>query len=418
MRSRQVIDSQGSANADGAELASPTLAANARFGAYVVRERIGRGAMGSVYRAVHDLLGKTVALKVLEPVLLGNTEARQRFLREAQVAASIKHPNVIEVTDVGVVGDTPYLVMELLEGTDLQQHLRAHGPLSELELTQLAAPLCAALGAAHDRGIVHRHLEPTNIFLALEANGQVVPKILDFGISKRSSVRTDVDLRSIPLDGMLGSPQYLPPEALLGVHDVTARSDQYALAVILYECLTGHPPFRANGLLDLLNAIARGKFAAPRRVVTRVSPALEGAIVRAMSLDPAQRFADVRDLGRALLHGANRSARPLWAAFRRDGQRGAGPELLAPSARIRLRRRLRVGLGAASAIGLAAIGFYLSRAHSSSAARTPAESAVVRVTSAARGRAKSARARAVPPTSNDESSSPEPSAPEAKPAAK
>jgi eukaryotic-like serine/threonine-protein kinase len=288
------------------------LPAGSTFGNYVIHECIGQGAMGNVYRAEHALLEKPVALKVLDTALLSSADARQRFLHEGQAAVAIKHPNVVDITDVGVFQGTPYLVMELLEGEDLQAHLQHHEQLSEREVASLLIPVAAALGAAHDRGVVHRDLKPSNIFLARGADGEVVPKILDFGISKLPRGLGAADLRATPRDQLMGSPLYWPPEVVRGSRELIPKSDQYSLGVILYECVTGRPPFWGDSSLSVLNQIARGDFVKPSRMRSDISPAMERAICRALSVDPAQRFDHVRDLGRELLDVADVRTQMLW----------------------------------------------------------------------------------------------------------
>jgi serine/threonine protein kinase len=288
------------------------LPAGSTFGNYVVHECIGQGAMGNVYRAEHALLEKAVALKVLDSSLLQSTDARQRFLREGQAAAAIKHPNVVDITDVGVFEGTPYLVMELLEGEDLQIHLQRREQLSEREIASLLIPIAAALGAAHDRGVIHRDLKPSNIFLSRGPDGEVIPKILDFGISKIARALAKTDFQSTPFDQLMGSPLYLPPEAVRGCRDLTAKSDQYSLGVVLYECATGRPPFAADSLLGILSQIAAGDFVKPTRLRPDISAGMEYAILRALDPDPGLRYDHVRDLGRELLEVAGTRTQMLW----------------------------------------------------------------------------------------------------------
>jgi eukaryotic-like serine/threonine-protein kinase len=278
---------------------------------YVIEACIGRGAMGVVYRARHSLLKKQVALKVMSTTLLTSTEARQRFFREAQAAAAIKHAHVVDIIDVGVARGTPYLVMELLDGIDLEKQLEDQPPLTSSELVALALPLIAALSAAHEAGVVHRDLKPGNIFLARGRDGIAIPKLLDFGVSKFSGVKAE-DLTMTPLDQLLGSPLYLPPEALQGARELTALSDQYSLAVVLYECITGKPPFECESLLTLLNAIAAGDFVSPRQIMPETSLAVERTILRAMSADPGQRFGHINQMGQALLVDADLRTQALW----------------------------------------------------------------------------------------------------------
>ena len=289
------------------------LPAGSRLGNYVLEACIGRGAMASVYRAEHRVLNKRVALKVMAASLHASAEARQRFLREARAVAAIDHPNVVSISDAGLMGSTPYLVMELLEGEDLEQHLQCRGPFSGQALAALALPIVAALSAAHDAGVIHRDLKPGNIFLARTPDGQLVPKLLDFGISKFASASGPANLAMTAFDQLMGSPLYLPPESLQGSRELTARSDQYSLGVVLYECITGQAPFFREGLVPLLNAIVEGSCPAPRSLLPETPPALDAAIRRAMSVDPCQRFAHIRDLGRALLPLADLRSQHLWA---------------------------------------------------------------------------------------------------------
>jgi len=288
------------------------LPAGYQLGNYVVQECIGRGAMASVYRAEHSLLKKAVALKVMAPALHASAEARARFLREAQAVAAIAHPHVVSITDVGLADGMPFLVMELLEGEDLEQHLERHGQMPSTELAALALPIVAALAAAHDAGVIHRDLKPGNIFLA-RGFSQLTPKVLDFGISKLSNSAQPAGLAVTAFDQLLGSPLYLPPEALQGSRELTARSDQYSLGVVLYECATGQAPFFREDLVPLLTAISEGSCAAPRQLRPEIPLPLERAIVRAMSVDPRRRFAHIRDLGRALLEVADVRTRHVWA---------------------------------------------------------------------------------------------------------
>jgi len=289
------------------------LATGVQFGNYVVGELIGRGAMASVYRAEHVMLAKPVALKLMDDSLLQSPEARERFLREGRVVASITHPNVVDVTDVGVHEGTPYLVMELLVGEDLHSYLERHAPLDDRTTVRLALPLIAALAAAHEVSVVHRDVKPSNIFLEQGQSGEIVPKVLDFGISKLSLERTGLDLVATSPNQLIGSPLYLPPEALRGSAQLGPASDQYSLGVVLYQCLTGRTPFHGDTLMELLGALARGSYQPPRSIRPEISPALERVIVRAMALDPKQRFASLREMGAAMLALAAERTQVVWA---------------------------------------------------------------------------------------------------------
>jgi eukaryotic-like serine/threonine-protein kinase len=281
-----------------------------RFGNYVILERIGRGGMARVYRAEHVALNKHVALKVMDLALQDKTAAQRQFMREGRAAAAVKHPNVVDIADVGVWQGVPYLVMELLEGWDLETHLRERGPLPDGELVRLALPVIAGLAVAHDAGVVHRDLKPSNIFLARGADGDQVPKVLDFGISKLLHEVTD--LAATPYGILMGTPLYLPPEALGGAQAFTPASDQYSLGVVLYECAVGKPPFQNDTLVALLQRIGAGKFEPPSRTRPDMSAVIERAILRAMHPDPRQRFSHVRELGRALWEMASPRTQVVW----------------------------------------------------------------------------------------------------------
>lgn len=292
-----------------AGLETADLPSGYRFGNYVILERIGRGGMARVYRAEHSALQKRVALKVMD-ALHDQTAAHRQFLREGRAAAAVKHPNIVDITDVGVWQGIPYLVMELLEGCDLETQLLERGPMSDGEIARLALPIISGLALAHDAGVVHRDLKPSNIFLAKGADGEQVPKVLDFGISKLA--RDAADLTATPYGTLLGTPMYLPPEALRGSQALTPASDQYSLGVVLYECAVGAPPFQYDSLMNLLQRIGAGSFDPPSRSRPDISAVIERAIVRAMHPDPRQRFPHVRDLGRALWEVASPRTQVLW----------------------------------------------------------------------------------------------------------
>lgn len=306
------------------------LPAGYRFGNYIILEHIGRGGMAGVYRAEHSALNKQVAIKIMDHALHDKTAAHRQFLREGRAAAAVKHPNVVDITDVGVWEGVPFLVMEFLDGCDLETHLRERGPLSDGELVRLALPIIAGLAVAHDAGVIHRDLKPSNIFLAKGADGDQVPKVLDFGISK--VINDAQDLSATPYGTVMGTPLYLPPEALAGAHNFSPASDQYSLGVVLYECVVGRPPHRQDTLVALLQSIGSGKFDAPSRLRPDVSALVERAILRAMHFDPRQRFPHVRDLGRALWEVASPRTQVLWGRTFGDGAAAEPSSRAAPAA--------------------------------------------------------------------------------------
>lgn len=286
------------------------LDTGSRFGVYIVGKCIGEGGMARIYQAEHAGLRRHVALKVLINGFSRNPEARARFLRESRIAAAIKHPNVVNIFDVGVEDDIPYLVMELLEGTDLERLLAQTGPLDEGQILDIMVPVAAGLSAVHDAGIVHRDLKPGNIFLSQGRYDEIEPKLLDFGISKAPQPADQLRITNRGL--LMGTPYYMSPEAVRG-GELTPLSDQYSLAVVMYECATGHPPFNAANLNDLAHTILTGNFKPLTESNLPISTRLAAIIDRAMSLAPERRFPDLRAMGRELLTLAGQRTQITWS---------------------------------------------------------------------------------------------------------
>jgi serine/threonine protein kinase len=288
----------------------PLLAEGSRFGVYLVGPCIGEGGMARIYRAEHEGLQRQVALKVLLDGHGRDADGHERFLREARIAAAIKHPNVVNIFDVGVHQGRPYLVMELLEGMDLEAFVESQGPLDEATLMDVIIPIVAGLAAVHDAGIVHRDLKPGNIYLARGRNDELEPKLLDFGISKSSGPN---QMKVTSSKGLLmGTPFYMSPEASQG-HEMTPLSDQYALGVVLYECATGTNPFAlATTFGEVVRQVTTGAYAPVSTKNPRLSKRMAAIIERAMHLDPARRFPDMRAMGRELLMLAGQRTRITW----------------------------------------------------------------------------------------------------------
>ena len=299
------------------------LAPGASFGRYTILRRLGAGGMAAVYEARHVDLHKRVALKILHPWHALRLDVVQRFFLEARAASRIAHPNVVGISDIGVVEGVTFLAMDLLEGDELAVIVDRDGPLPLGQLADIMLPVLSAVAAAHAAGILHRDLKPQNIFLARRRPGGVHPVLLDFGISKAGG---DAGGPVAPLTAageVLGTPPYMSPEQVMhGMDHFDERSDQYALGVTLYECSTGTLPFSdAGGLHPLLTAITLGGAPPPSSRRPGLPPELERIIARAMSLDPAHRYPTVVDLACALLPFASPLSRLLW-----------GDELSAPAA--------------------------------------------------------------------------------------
>ena len=231
------MDCSGDQLRNAATLKPGTVLANK----YRLDDLIAEGGMGEVWVATNLVLEVRVALKVLRRSLVEDAEAEGRLLHEARAAAGIAHVNIIQVFDFGYVeSGEPFIVMELLRGEDLGGRLARLGRLSAVHAVELIVPVTSALYAAHSKGIVHRDIKPQNIFVVADDSGLEYPKVVDFGIAK-NQLRHAPKLTS---DGrVVGSPEYLSPEQARGENTVDARADIWALAVTLYECITGELPF-------------------------------------------------------------------------------------------------------------------------------------------------------------------------------
>ena len=267
---------------------------------YRIESMLGQGGMGAVFAAVNQATGRAVAIKWMLPGAARSQESLARFLSEARATAKIEHPNVIQILDVGQDGACPFLVMERLRGTSLADRLEKGGRLSVAETVSVILAACRGVAEAHNEGILHRDLKPDNIFLCEGKDGSPrPPKVLDFGISKLYEEGGGGP--SLTRTGMaMGTPQYMSPEQLSALPDMDGRLDVYAMGVVLYECLTGRPPYTADGLFELVQQIAAGN-PTPIRVLSPDVPAdLEAIVMRAMTGNRDYRYASMRDLIAAL----------------------------------------------------------------------------------------------------------------------
>src|SRR2546421_820445 len=213
-------------------------------GKYRLDERLGGGGMGTVYRATHLLIDRPVAIKVLSQRFLGDETAQHRFHREARAAGRMQHPNAVTVTDFGATTDGYlYIVMELLEGHTLRELLAREGPFDSARAVSIMLQTSAAVGAAHDLGLIHRDLKPANIFIEQRANTPATVKVLDFGVAKFVvEEHEDDDYQTLTQVGaIIGTPRYMSPEQCSGPGVLTPASDVYSLGIISYEMLTGSP---------------------------------------------------------------------------------------------------------------------------------------------------------------------------------
>jgi serine/threonine protein kinase len=291
---------------DGKEV----LAEGTAFVRYRIVRLLGRGGMGAVYEATHADLKKRVALKTLPKSVAADPLVVARFVREGELASKIRHPNVVDMNDVGVENGIPYLVMEYLEGEDLGSLLDRVRPIPVQQVADILIPTCAAVGTAHEEGVIHRDLKPENIYLA-NVRGQLTPKLLDFGISKiAEAVSGGSDLTKT--SSLLGTPYYMSPEQVRAAKRIDHRSDQYSLGVILYECTTGRRPFEEDNLYNLLLSIVNDDIIPPRQHRPDLPVELEAIIMRAISREAKDRFASTYHLGYALLPFASTAIRAQW----------------------------------------------------------------------------------------------------------
>ena len=285
---------------------------------YELLRPLGDGGMGEVHLAHDRVLARPVAVKVIYPHGKPSERAQmaERFLREAQLAASVRHRNVVQTLDFGTTehGD-PFMVMEVLEGETLGDRLD-RGPISVTELVHVARLVMRGLSAVHAAGIVHRDLKPDNVFLVEDADG-VFPKLLDFGISRSmESGRSAVTTRE---GRLVGTPHYMSPEQARGITDVDWRTDIYAMGVILYEALSGELPYESEHVGDLIVQIVTGEHTPLASLRPELDAELCGIVEKAMASDAADRYLDAREMFQALNVYAERSSRaaPLSTVPRR-----------------------------------------------------------------------------------------------------
>jgi serine/threonine protein kinase len=311
------------------ELASGIHEGDVIAAKYRVEKVLGAGGMGVVIAARHIQLDERVALKFLLPAALGNPEAMARFIREARAAVRIKSEHVARVTDVGTLENgMPYMVMEYLDGGDLCGWLKQRGAMPVAQAVDFVLQACEALADAHALGIVHRDLKPANLFCIERSDGQLSIKVLDFGISKiltPGAPGHDVTSTS----SLMGSPLYMSPEQMQLSKGVDVRTDIWSLGVILFELVTGRPPFWAEAVTELAIKVANEPPPPLRALLPDAPWKLEQAVARCLEKDREKRFQTVGDLARALADLASKDGRGsverVFRTLRKAGIPGAGP---------------------------------------------------------------------------------------------
>jgi serine/threonine protein kinase len=286
------------------------------IGDYRPLREIGRGGMGVVYEALQPALGRHVALKLLPPLAAGDPENQRRLRDEAHALAQLEHPNIVPIYDVGEQDGQPYFSMQLVRGSNLAERLNS-GPLPEREAAELLLPVCHAMAAAHRHGVIHRDLKPSNILL--DAEGR--PLVADFGLARFVSHEP-----TTLTGGVAGTPCYMSPEQAGGGGGLGAASDIYSLGAMLYEMLTGRPPFQAASPVETILMVLEEDVVPPCVINRKIDRNLEAIVLKCLAKEPAARYASAAELAsdlQAYLEDRPVSARrfrlsDLWAITRRE----------------------------------------------------------------------------------------------------
>lgn len=261
-----------------------------RLGKYKILDKIGHGGMGSVYKGYDSVLDRMVAIKVLASHLVREEEFIERFMREARAAARLAHPNLVTIYDVGQEGETYYFVMEYLEGESLTQFIQKQGALPPEKALSFLHPLAEALDYAHEQGLVHRDVKPSNVVVGTTRRATLT----DFGIARATQ-----ETRLTRTGTILGTPEYMSPEQVQG-ESVDWRSDQYSLAVVAYELLSGQVPFNAESTLALLHKVAYEPPTPINQVISGLPVGVEYVLNKALSKKPDDRYDSASDFVDAL----------------------------------------------------------------------------------------------------------------------
>jgi serine/threonine protein kinase len=261
---------------------------------YEILETIGRGGMGVVYKARQKSLDRMVAVKVILSGHHAGAEEMRRFRTEAEAIARLQHPNILQVFELGEQNGQPFLVMEFCGGGSLARHLKG-GPMPAADAARLALTLAEATHHAHSHGIIHRDLKPANVLMT----GDGTPKISDFGLAKRLDEQGHTQTGAV-----MGTPSFMAPEQATGSRNVGPATDTYALGAILYECLTGRPPYAGATAFETLQQVVGEAPTPPRRLAPSVPRQLEAIVLRCLEKEPSRRYASAKgladDLGRFL----------------------------------------------------------------------------------------------------------------------
>ena len=258
-------------------------------GRYQVQDRIGTGGMATVFRGRDDVLGRTVAIKTMLPQYATDPSFAARFKQEAQAAAALQSPYIVSVYDWGKDGDTYFIVMEYLRGTDLKSGIRKHGALDCKKVAQIGSQIAQALSVAHKHDIIHRDIKPQNIMVQPDGN----IKVMDFGIARAKNSHLTQD------NSVLGTAHYVSPEQTQG-KELGPTTDIYSLGIVMYESATGQVPFKGDDAISVALKQVNEQPMPPSQLNPNVDPSLEAIILKCMQKDPAARFQTADELNRAL----------------------------------------------------------------------------------------------------------------------
>src|SRR5258706_8641127 len=311
--------------------ADPFIGREILDGQFKIVQKIGTGGMGSVYRAEQPAMNRQVAIKILHPKLAGRKDLTSRFRREARAMSQLSHPNTVKVFMYGELEEdgSLYIVMEMLEGRNLNQTVRAEGPMPVERALPILIQVCGALQEAHDLGIVHRDLKPENIFLSRQGGINDYPKVLDFGLAKVTERQMQPGSVILTQEGMVfGTPEFMSPEQAQG-KTLDARSDIYSLAVILYEVLTGKLPFSARTPMEYIQKhVTDPIIALSDRVPERkFAKGLDDVLAKALQKQPDNRYQTAGEFGEALRQFGGAAAKALPAV---------GPATPSPSGELKI----------------------------------------------------------------------------------
>ena len=297
-----------------------TIIKHALYGKYEILEPIGTGGMATVYKAIQVSLNRTVALKVVHQNLVHDEEFIQRFLREAQISASLNHPNIINIYDVSSIGSVYYIAMEFLEGLDIQKMINREGAVQHQDALKWMKSIAMALNYIHEKGLIHRDIKSSNILITNEGR----PVLMDFGIAHAS------DGTKLTQTGVIiGTPEYMSPEQARG-QNLNFSSDLYSLGVVFYQCLTGEVPFKGDNPLTVIHSVIHDLPAAPENKNQKIPVWLDSIVLKLLEKDPTQRFGSGKELAKNLQVRIKPAARKgkLKAKKKDKKSHGLDPKIL------------------------------------------------------------------------------------------